>query len=93
MISRSVLIRASFLSVALFLGRASAQPTLYSSAIDTHTTRLQVTSPKAGLYKAGDELTIRWKKSTEGKDATLFLYSASAEGLRDKKLRAINPSD
>jgi hypothetical protein len=78
--------------VTLLFADARAAPNIHSEGTDTsgQAARLSLSLPKAGLYRPGDKITIRWRKTTPGKDVELYLYSATTAGLRQKKVQTIS---
>jgi hypothetical protein len=51
-----------------------------------------ITAPKGGKFEPGGALPISWTKQTDGTDVSIWLYTASGDGIRGDKVRGIIPS-
>lgn len=69
---------------------ATAAPNYYSQGSSTTVeARVSITSPKGGNFQPGGALTISWAKQTEGTEVSVWLYTASGDGLRGDKVRGL----
>ena len=69
-----------------------ASPNYYSQASAAKIQqRVVVTSPKGGQFEAGASITIAWQKTTPDPKIQVWLYTATADGLRADKVRYVAP--
>lgn len=70
----------------------NAAPNYYSQGGTTKLQqRLLVSSPGAGQFDPGTSLTVAWQKTTPDPKIDVWLYTATADGLRGDKVRYIPP--
>jgi hypothetical protein len=53
---------------------------------------MNINAPKGGKFEPGGKLPISWTKQTDGTDVSIWLYTASGDGIRGDKVRGIIPS-
>jgi len=71
---------------------SSAAPNYYSQGSSTKVQqRIVVSLPSSGQYEAGSLLTVAWQKTTPDPKIDIWLYTATADGLRGDKVRYVAP--
>ena len=77
----------------LMLSRdVNAAPNYYSQGGVTKVQqRIVVSLPVGGQFEAGSSLTVAWQKTTPDPKIDVWLYTATADGLRGDKVRYVPP--